>query len=89
MCSHCAHGWEVVEWCLAEGGEPVAQALRAAVVLLPPNPQPELPREALGGGWQAYGIHGETLERTQHRLALAALSARVAALTRSQPVAAP
>ena len=79
---HCAHGWEVVEWCLAKGGEPVAQALRAAVAILPEHPRTEQPPEARGGGWEAFGIHGTVLEKTQHSQARAALIERVRTLTR-------
>jgi hypothetical protein len=55
---HAAHGFEVVRWCLAEGGAPVARALlvatdtlrRAQGHTLTPDPR------AADGRWEPWGI---------------------------------
>lgn len=55
---HAAHGFEVVRWCLVEGGAPVAQALRVATDTLrragshtlTPDPR------AADGRWERWGI---------------------------------
>jgi hypothetical protein len=59
---HAAHGWDVVRWCLAEGGRPVADALRGAIAALPRTMRTPLPEAAEGGGWERFGIHGRVLE---------------------------
>lgn len=84
---HAGHGWDVVKWCLAEGGAPVAHALRAAAAVLPENPSTDLPMAARDGSWEGFGIHGVALEREQHRLALASLIEKVGTMTgRASPV---
>ncbi|MBI3505209.1 MAG: ferritin-like domain-containing protein [Proteobacteria bacterium] len=80
---HCAHGWDVVEWCLKESGAPVANALRGAISMLPEEPATELPEEAQGGAWEAFGIHGLSLEREEYRFCRAALIQRVEAMIRA------
>jgi hypothetical protein len=62
---HAAHGWEVVAWCLAEGGGAVAAALRGAIAALPRTMTSKLPEGARAGGWERLGIHGEALEAEQ------------------------
>lgn len=74
---HAAHGWDVVEWCLAEGGRPVADALRGAVAALPRAMRSPLPEAAQGGGWERLGIHGHALEAEQFAAARADVVARV------------
>ncbi|MFT3765404.1 MAG: ferritin-like domain-containing protein [Minicystis sp.] len=59
---HAAHGWDVVRWCLAEGGSPVADALRGASAALPRTMRTPLPAAAEDGGWERFGIHGRALE---------------------------
>lgn len=78
---HAAHGWDVVKWCVAEGGAPVVHALRAATAILPEHPSTDLPAAARDGSWEGFGIHGVSLEREQHALALASLTAKVATMT--------
>lgn len=80
---HSAHGWDVVQWCLAEGGAPVAHALRGAAAALPEQTATDLPAAAQDGSWERFGIHGVALEREQHRSALAALTDRVRTMTAS------
>ncbi len=77
---HAAHGWDVVEWCLAEGGRPVADALRGALAVLPSSMTSPLPEEARDGGWERYGIHGRSLETEEFAKGRAALLRRVAEL---------
>jgi hypothetical protein len=74
---HAAHGWDVVEWCLAEGGDAVADALRGAVLALPRAMHSSLPAEAEDGGWERYGIHGRELEAEQFAATRADLVQRV------------
>ncbi len=59
---HSKHGWDVLEWCLSEGGESVAQALRGAIEGLPHAVKSTLPEGARSGAWECYGIAGEQLE---------------------------
>jgi hypothetical protein len=62
---HAAHGWDVVAWCLAEGGGAVADALRGALQTLPREMRTPLPDAAAGGGWERFGIHGRALEAAE------------------------
>lgn len=78
---HSAHGWDIVTWCLAEGGAPVAHALRGAAAALPEQPSTDLPSAAQDGCWERFGIHGVALEKEQHRSALAGLTERVRTMT--------
>jgi len=83
---HAAHGWAVVEWCLDEGGRPVAEALLGASRALPERMQSSLPVSAAGGGWERWGIHGHGLESEEYAAALihviGRVQARVASLSR-------
>jgi hypothetical protein len=63
---HAAHGWDVVEWCVGEGGAPVVHALRGAVRALPKTIRSPLPEAAKDGGWEPYGIHGHALEADEY-----------------------
>ena len=69
---HAAHGWDVVEWCVAEGGAPVAAALRGAVRALPDHAAP-----ASGDDWERYGLHGDALEAEEHARTKGDVSRRV------------
>lgn len=79
---HAAHGWDVVEWCLAEGGAPVAHALRGALRSLPESIDSALPEAAATGAWERYGIHGRELEAAEHAKARADLVRRTQSLIR-------
>jgi hypothetical protein len=81
---HSAHGWDVVEWCLAEGGAPVSHALRGAAAILPEHPSTDLPPEARDGAWEVFGIHGVALEEEQHRHCRSSLVERVKRMTKPQ-----
>ena len=85
---HAAHGWDVVEWCLATGGAPVASALTGALKGLPKAMQSPLPEGAAQGGWERYGVHGHALEAEEFARARADLSRRVTALVGQQAAAA-
>jgi hypothetical protein len=74
---HAAHGWAVVCWCLDEGGNPVAEALRGALRTLPKEMRSELPEPARNGDWERWGIHGHRLESEQYRETLAHVTERV------------
>jgi len=78
---HSAHGWDVVEWCLAEGGAPVAHALRGALRTIPERIDSDLPDGARGGAWEKYGVHGEALEAEEHAKARADVVRRVHEMT--------
>lgn len=77
---HAAHGWDVVVWCVAEGGQPVVQALRSAARALPLEMRSPMPDAAEDGSWERWGIHGRALEQEAYRSARALVSSRVDAL---------
>lgn len=77
---HARHGWDVVRWCLDEGGAPVASALRGALGRLPRAMRSELPEAARSGAWERYGIMGEALESEEFRAARAELEVRLSRL---------
>src|SRR5450432_1394189 len=68
---HAAHGWDVVEWCLEQGGAPVAHALAGALRVLPEQMRSNLPEAAADGAWEPWGIHGHALEREEYAAARA------------------
>ena len=74
---HAAHGWDVVEWCLEQGGASVAHALSGAVRALPRQLNSDLPEPARDGAWEAWGIHGQALEREEYSAARADVVQRV------------
>jgi len=74
---HARHGWDVVKWCVAEGGEPVVKALAGAVRMLPPTMSSPMPAEARDGRWERFGLMGSTLEADEHRAARADVARRV------------
>jgi hypothetical protein len=67
---HAAHGWDVVEWCVAEGGAPVVRALIGALEGLPKRARERLPTAADEGSWERWGIHGHALEADSYERAL-------------------
>jgi hypothetical protein len=76
---HAAHGWAVVEWCLDEGGAPVAGALEGALRALPAHAKPSLPSAAEYGAWERWGIHGARLEAEEYAAGRAHVVERVRA----------
>lgn len=79
---HSAHGWDVVRFCLAQGGAPVAHALASAVRVLPQTMATPLPADAAAGGWERWGIMGSGLEATEYAKAKASVLRRVDDLLR-------
>jgi hypothetical protein len=78
---HAAHGWQVVDWCLAEGGRPVAQALLGAVRRLPTQMHSTLPEPARDGGWERWGVPGQALEGEEYQAARAQVVGRLEVVT--------
>ena len=74
---HARHGWDVVRWCLAEGGEPVARALEGALEALPKTMSSPMPDAARDGRWERWGIMGEELEAEEHEATRADLERRI------------
>jgi len=77
---HAAHGWDVVLWCVAEGGPAVVAAVVGAVRGLPQAIHSDLPLAARDGGWERYGIPGHPLENEEYGKGRADLVRRVTAL---------
>ena len=84
---HAAHGWDVVRFCLAEGGAPVAHALAGAARSLPRRLVSTLAPASRDGSWQRWGIPGEALEAEELARARADVTRRVAALVACYDVA--
>jgi hypothetical protein len=74
---HAAHGWDVVEWCLSEGKDPVATALLGALRTLPKRMRSSLPEAARDGSWEAWGIHGDALAHAEYEDTRGALVQRI------------
>ena len=77
---HAAHGWDVVQWCLAEGGWPVACALDGALRMVPTTIRAPAPPEARSGAWERWGIPGAALEQAAYQRTRAYAVERVAGL---------
>ncbi|HVH41159.1 MAG TPA: hypothetical protein VM925_02415 [Labilithrix sp.] len=80
---HARHGWDVVQWCLLEGGDVVAAALRGAVGRLPRAMRSAIPEAARFGAWEKYGLMGEELEAAEYDAARVELEARTKKLLAS------
>jgi hypothetical protein len=85
---HAAHGWDVVTWCLAEGGAPVARALSGALAALPSELRTSLPSQAADGSWEKYGIVSRALEAEELAKARADLVRRAESMIASTSAAA-
>ncbi len=61
---HAAHGFEIVRWCLDEGGAPVARALAVAIDRVrDAQPHALIPdARAADGRWEHFGIPGRARE---------------------------
>lgn len=59
---HAAHSWEIIEWCLQEGGDFVATALESASRSLPRTVCSALPVQARDGAWETWGVQGVEME---------------------------
>jgi hypothetical protein len=60
---HAQHSWDIVLWCLREGGETVRAALRGALNTLPRQIEPSSPPDARAGEWLPWGVHDLAMER--------------------------
>jgi hypothetical protein len=77
---HSAHGWDVVEWCVAQGGAIVLSALEGALLALPATLRTPLPEPAASGAWEKWGIHGHAIESEEYSKAYDHVVRRVRAL---------
>jgi hypothetical protein len=80
---HAAHGWDVVEWCVRQGGAPVVSALEGAVRALPAAVHDALPTEAEGGAWERWGIPGRATEAIEYARARENVASRVRAMAQA------
>jgi hypothetical protein len=76
---HAAHGWDVVKWCAAEGGEPVIGALIGALAGLS-RQMPKQPSAAADGSRERFGIAGAAMTHDAYAVEKRRLSARIAVL---------
>jgi hypothetical protein len=63
---HAAHGWDVVLWCVREGGEPVLRALEGAARGLSSTGGVAVVAGAEDGAWERWGVPGGTLAATEY-----------------------
>jgi hypothetical protein len=77
---HAAHGWDVLAWCVHEGGDAVRAAVRGALTRLPHDITPSTALAARDGAWERWGIPGLAREQAAHRALRAQVVARVEAL---------
>lgn len=73
---HAAHGWDVVEWCLAAGGPPVARAVLGAAEAIAERGRAVRVTEDDGASLEPWGLHGAALERAERDKAVEEVSAR-------------
>jgi hypothetical protein len=73
---HAAHAWDVLEWCLVEGGFAVRAAFDGAVAALPRAMESSQPGGARGGAWIKYGIHDDQPEAEAYAKARASVVRR-------------
>jgi hypothetical protein len=84
---HAAHGWDVVEWCVAQGGDTVLSALRGALKTLPATMRTPLPEPAADGSWEKWGFHGHALEAAEYARARAYVVQRVTQMAEARRAA--
>ena len=63
---HAENAWRLVRWCVEEGGEPVRRALVELRADLPEGPRGVVVADARDGSCEAFGVHGESLERAEY-----------------------
>ncbi|MBS2023682.1 MAG: ferritin-like domain-containing protein, partial [Deltaproteobacteria bacterium] len=78
---HSASAWDVIDWCIAEGGAPVVQALRGAAAGMGERYAGNLPEGAMVGAWERFGIPGVALEQDEYAKARTEVQRRVTELT--------
>jgi hypothetical protein len=59
---HAAHAWDVIAWCVEEGGPPIRSALIHAVAALPATLTSNRPAAARSGAWVRYGTHSDAMQ---------------------------
>lgn len=74
---HARHGWDVLRWCVAEGGDSVRNALEGALRGLPREMISPMPEAAEDGAWERFGLMGRAVEHEEHALALEDLERRL------------
>lgn len=82
---HAAHGFDVVKWCLEEGGAPIASALRAAIAVMPEKIGAPLAPLAADGRFEKYGIPSRAREERAFAQVRSRLIARVERLLDQAP----
>ncbi len=73
---HAAHGFQVVRWCLQEGGQPVALTLAKTIAKLPDRLGDTLHPGAADGRWERWGLPGHAREQRAYREVRARVVAR-------------
>jgi hypothetical protein len=74
---HARHAWDVVDFCLQQGGEPVARALREGASRIPATIRSPHLKGAEDGDWERYGLPGRALEQQEYTEALGHLRAEL------------
>lgn len=59
---HAQDSWDVIAWCLQEGGDVVHRALRQARASMPDTMGSSLPDDAREGAWTGWGVQSVALE---------------------------
>lgn len=77
---HAAHSWDIVAWCLDNGGSMVASALRGALDGMPKAVCSALPEGARAGAWESWGVQGVAMEAEAFRRTREAARSKLAAL---------
>ncbi len=77
---HAAHAWDVLQWCVDEGGPTVREAVGGALKALPKAMASAQPPAARDGAWVKYGIHDDAVEMEAYAKARASVVRRAEAL---------
>jgi hypothetical protein len=64
---HARDSWDLVEWCLAEGGAIVHNALTKAAAAMPASLGSPLPPMAREGRWTGWGVQSAAMEVVAYR----------------------
>jgi hypothetical protein len=77
---HAAHAWDVLQWCLDEGGFAARKAVGGALKALPETMASAQPAAAREGAWVKYGIHDDGVEAEAYAKARASVVRRAESL---------
>jgi hypothetical protein len=77
---HAAHAWDVLQWCVEEGGPAVRNAVGGALKALPLTMDSAQPAAAREGAWIKYGIHDDGVEAEAYAKARASVVRRAECL---------